>query len=118
MIRMFVFVVAVILVAIAMTGSFAGGPHGPPAAVSLAELHATPGPWDGKQVQVSGQVTDRVSLLGYGGLQIGDQFGNAILVVGATSPAAPGQTMTVSGTFRTAFAIGDLTLPVIMISGP
>ena len=117
MIRIIVFVVAVVVVALFLTGNLGGGPLGPSTSVTLADLHAEPGHWDGKQVTVTGQVGDRVAVLGYGGLKLADGTGNEILVVGATTPAAPGLMMTVEGKFLTAFAIGDLTLPVIMISG-
>jgi len=117
MIRMIAFAAAVVLVALFLTGNFGGGPLGPSTSVTLADLHADPGHWDGKQVTVVGQVGDRIAVLGYGGLKLADSKGNEILVLGATTPSAPGQMMTVDGEFLTAFAIGDLTMPVIFASG-
>lgn len=114
MIRLIVFVVAVVLMALFLTGNYRGGPLGPSNSVTLAELFADPGRWDGKPITVTGQVGDRMAVMGYGGLKLGDSYGNAILVVGATTPAAPGQMMTVEGKFMTALIIGNLTVPVII----
>lgn len=114
MIRVIVFVAAVVLVALFLTGNFRGGPLGPSNSVSLAELFADPGRWDGKPITVTGQVSDRIAVMGFGGLRLQDQLENEILVVGVSNPEAIGQTVTVNGKFITAFAVGNITMPVIL----
>lgn len=114
MIRLIAFVVAVVLLALLLTGNLRGGPLGPSNSVTLAELFADPGRWDGKLITVTGQVGDRIAVMGYGGLKLGDSHGNALLVVGSTTPAALGQMMTVEGKFMTVFIIGNLTVPVMV----
>jgi hypothetical protein len=115
MARLIIFVAAVVLVALLLTGKLGGGPIGPPTTASIAELHDNPGRWDGNPVRVTGQVGDRVAVLGYGGFTLRDQLGNEILVVGVSTPAGIGQTTTVNGKFITAFAVRDVTMPVILV---
>ena len=115
MIRLITFVLAVVLVALLLTGNLGGGPLGPPTTTSIAELHDNPSRWDGNPVRVTGQVGDRIAVLGYGGFMLQDHMGNEILVVGVSTPAGIGQSMTFSGRFMTAFALRDVTLPVIFV---
>lgn len=115
MIRLITFVLAVVLVALLLTGNLGGGPLGPPTTASIADLHDNPGRWDGNPVRVTGQVGDRIAVLGYGGFTLQDQLGNEILIVGASTPAGIGQTMTVTGKFVTAFALRDIVVPVILV---
>jgi hypothetical protein len=115
MIRLFLFIAAVVLMAMFLTGNLGGGPLGPPPRTSIAELFDEPGRWDGEHVRVTGQVRDRVAILGFGGFTLRDQLGKDILVVGAATPAGIGQSMTVSGRFMTAFALRDVALPVILV---
>jgi hypothetical protein len=115
MARSIIFVAAVVLVALLLTGNLGGGPVGAPTTVSIAELHDNPVRWDGNPVQVTGQVSDRVAVLGYGGFTLRDQLGNEILVVGASTPAGVGQTTTVNGKFITAFAVRDIAMTVILV---
>lgn len=117
MARLIIFVAAVILVAALLTGNLGSRALGPPSTASIAELHDNPGRWDGNHVRVTGQVGDRVAVLGYGGFTLRDQVGNEILVVGVSTPAGIGQTMTVNGKFLTAFAVRDITMPVILVGG-
>lgn len=115
MIRLVVFIGAVVLVALFVTGNLGGGPLGPPRAASIAQLLAEPQRWDGTPVRVSGVVGERVAVLGYGGFTLRDRQDNQILVIGATMPAGIGQTVTADGRFLTAFAVGSVSLPVILV---
>lgn len=114
MIRSIALAVTVVLVALVAMERLGSGLLGSPPSVSLSELYADPGHWDNRFVTVTGRVGDRVSVLGYGGLKLSDDSGNEILVIGATSPSAPGKEMKISGKFLTAFTLGNLTVPVIL----
>lgn len=114
MARLVILVAAVVLVGLWLTGHPGGGPLGPPSAASVAELLDDPGRWVGNSVRVTGQVGHRVAVLGYGGFTLRDRAGSQILVLGAATPASIGQTTTVTGKFVTAFAVMDLTMPVIL----
>ncbi len=115
MMRLFVFVGAVVLVALLVTGNLGSGPLGPPKTALIAELLAEPQRWDGNPVRVSGMVGERVAVLGYGGFTLRDRQENEILIIGATMPAGIGQTVTADGRFLTAFAVGSVWLPVILV---
>jgi hypothetical protein len=90
------------------------GPQGPAAPVSLADLAAAPARHDGQRVTVSGRVVDRATVLGVGGVLITDAAGNQLLAAGWTGPVVPGDSVTVTGTYRIALAVGDLQVPVIL----
>ena len=85
--------------------------------ITIGELLLQPEEHDGAAVAVTGQVQNRASLFGVGGFQITDQAGDTIMVVGLTSPKAPGSMVTVNGTFMAAFSLNDLLVPVILVAG-
>ena len=96
-----------------------GAPHmGQPeqaSPVTLAQLAADPGTWDGRDIVVTAKVIDRASVLGLGGVLIGDGEGNELLAAGWTGPAAPGSDVTVRGVYHLALAFGDVQFPVVLI---
>lgn len=115
MARLVIFVASVVLVALLLTGHLGGGSvTGSPTTTSIAELNGNPGRWEGNPVRVTGQVGDRLAVLGYGGFMLRDHSGSQILVVGISTPAGNGQTTTVTGKFIAAFAMMDITMPVIL----
>lgn len=83
--------------------------------VTLAQLAADPGRWDGQEVAVTARVIDRATVLGIGGVLIGDAAGHEVLAAGWTGPTAPGAEVTVRGVYRLAFALGDAQFPVILV---
>lgn len=99
-------------------GPFGHAPAGAATDTTLATLLADPAAWEGRQVAVTGQVRDRANVLGLGGIVIGDAAGNSVTAIGWVDPAAPGETLTVRGEFRTAVALGQLQVPVILITPP
>lgn len=94
------------------------GGDGPGVAVTLAQLAADPARWDGRRITVTAQVIDRATVMGMGGVLIGDAAGNRILAAGWTGPASPGATATVSGEYRLALAVGEVQVPLILIVPP
>lgn len=90
------------------------GPQSAAVPVSLAELAAAPSRHDGQRVTVRGQVVERATVLGVGGVLIADASGHQLLAAGWTGPVVPGETVTVTGTYRVALAVGDLQVPVIL----
>ena len=112
----------IILVAAGLLVWLAIGQHGAvlseaATTASLGQLAADPSHWDGRQVTVSARVIDRATVLGLGGVLIGDGS-NQVLAAGWTGPAAPGEAVTVTGVYRLALAIGDFQVPMILIVNP
>ncbi|WP_156942164.1 hypothetical protein [Hyphomonas adhaerens] len=115
MIRFIGFIAAVVLMALILTTYSGGGPDGPPKQTSIAELRGAPERWDGEHILVTGFIGDRIVLMGFGGFVLRDELGNEILVLGSPALAAIDQTVTINGKFVTAFAAGDITVPVIFV---
>ncbi|AAV95967.1 hypothetical protein SPO2722 [Ruegeria pomeroyi DSS-3] len=115
MARLILFVAAVVLVAMLLTGGFREGPLGPSTTASIEALEADPGQWERKQVRVTGTVGQRIAVAGFGGFVLTDEAGREILVVGQANPASPGQPMTVEGQFVTAFVMGEMSMPAIIV---
>lgn len=89
-------------------------PDGPATATTLAELEAGAGRFEGQLVSVSGTVGERMSAFGWGGVRLADRRGHQVLVLGLAAPPAPGTRLAVTGTYRTAFSLGDISVPVIL----
>lgn len=98
-------------------GNLMRAPAGPATAVTLAAVLAAPDRYEGDLVQVAGRVGDRASVLGFGGFRLLDDMGNDILVLGRAATPAPGDPINVTGQFLTAFAVGDVSVPVIFQRG-
>lgn len=115
MIRLLLFVTAVVMVALLLAGGFREGPLGPSTIASIEALEADPGRWEGKLVRVNGTVGQRVAVAGFGGFILRDDAGREVLVIGQTNPTGPGQPMTVEGQFVTAFVMGDFSVSAIIV---
>jgi hypothetical protein len=110
----------ILMVALGLVVFFLRGEQTPPLfakSITISELLLQPEEHDGAAVAVTGQVQNRASLFGMGGFQITDQKGDTIMVVGLSSPKAPGSMVTVTGTFMAAFSLNDLFVPVILVAG-
>ena len=114
----FFLLAAIALVAFLVFGPPRLGAGGPSSRVTLAELAANPAQWEGRQVTVSARVIDRASVMGVGGVLIGDGSGHQVLAAGWTGPASPGSNVTVQGAYHLALELGDLQVPIILIPPP
>ena len=83
-------------------------------ATSIKDLMSDPASYDGKTVQVDGQVKSNIGALGFGAYQVDD--GTGTITVVTTSGGAPqeGAKVAVEGKFRSGFTIGDQSAVVIM----
>lgn len=115
MVRLILFIAAVVMVALLLTGGFREGPLGPSTIASIEALEVGPGRWERKLVRVTGTVGQRIAIAGFGGFVLRDDAGREILVVGQANPASPGQPMTVEGQYVTAFVMGDLSMSAIIV---
>ena len=81
---------------------------------SIKDLMADPASYDGKTVQVDGEVKSNVGALGMGAYQLDD--GTGTITVITTSGGAPreGARVRSEGKFRSAFTLGDQSAAVIM----
>jgi DNA/RNA endonuclease YhcR with UshA esterase domain len=81
---------------------------------SIKTLMTDPSSYDGKTVQVEGNVTSNVGALGMGAYQVDD--GTGTITVVTTSGGAPleGAKVTLEGKFRSGFTLGDKSAAVIM----
>lgn len=91
-------------------------PGQPPIAVqvTLAALAAEPARWDRQRVTVTGTVIDRVSIMGVGGVRLGDGAGHEVLAAGWTGAVVHGRMATVTGEYRLALTLGQMQVPVIL----
>jgi len=72
-----------------------------------------PARFDGQQVNVAGDVTAAVGVLGYGAYRINDGTGTILVVTKDSGAPREGARVGVSGTFRSAFTLGTETAAVI-----
>lgn len=115
MIRLILILSAAALLGWLALGQVLGGPDEPPVRTTLAAIMANPSIWEGRTVTVAGNVSDRASILGLGTLTLADGTGRQILVLGHISAPDTGAPVDITGRFLTAYAIGQTTLPVIVV---
>ena len=72
-----------------------------------------PGSYDGKVVNVGGEVSQAVGVLGYGGYQLNDGTASILVVTKTHGAPREGARVGVQGTFRSAFTMGTTTAAVI-----
>jgi hypothetical protein len=82
--------------------------------ISIKDLMTDPSSYDGKTVQVEGNVSSNVGALGLGAYQVDD--GTGTITVVTTSGGAPreGAKVAIEGKFRSGFTLGDKSAAVIM----
>lgn len=80
--------------------------------VKIGDILGNPREYAGKNVTVSGQVTEVFSLIAFKYFMLRDNTGEITVVTSRTLPAV-GQKLTVRGTVKEAFAIGNQSLIVI-----
>lgn len=82
-------------------------------ATDVGRLVDQPNEFDGRRVTIRGVVVDRAAIMGVGGYRL--KQGNAeIFVVSGRGIPPPGAEITVSGTFKQAFAIGGFQYAVLV----
>ena len=72
-----------------------------------------PGRFDGQEVNVAGDVTAAVGVLGYGAYRLNDGTGTILVVTKNAGAPREGAKVGVTGTFRSAFTLGTETAAVI-----
>jgi hypothetical protein len=83
------------------------------ATTSVKTLLDDPGRYDGKTVQISGEVTGAVGVLGYGGYRVDDGTGSILVVTKTGGAPREGAKVGVEGVFRSGFTLGAQTAAVI-----
>lgn len=81
-------------------------------ATKIADIVADPRKYDGREVTVSGEVTDTTNLIFAKYFKVDDGSGEIVVVTERPLPRE-GEKVTVKGRVRQAFAIGELQLLVI-----
>ena len=81
----------------------------------IKELLDDPGRFDGKSVNIAGEVTQAAGVLGVGAYQVNDGTGT-LTVVNETGSGTPrvGAKVGVEGTFRSAFTLGSRSIAVLV----
>lgn len=113
MVRMLIVVLVVLAAVVVWKGGLGPG-DGEAVQASIADLLRRPNDYEGRSVRVSGTVEERFSLMGVGGFRLGDGAGSSIAVAGLTASPPPGEALTVTGVFHTAFTAGAYQWPLIL----
>jgi hypothetical protein len=79
----------------------------------IGELLDNPAKYDGKTVQVEGEVKESVGGLGIGGYQVRDDTGTLTVVTETAGPPRSGSTINVKGTFQALITLGSRSLAVL-----
>lgn len=90
--------------------------HWPNQVMTIGALTGNPAKFDGQQVRVSGVVAARFGIMGLGGFRLRDPGSGeeiAVVVLGGAMPEK-GSTVSVSGKFGQAIAIGKVSGAVII----
>ena len=81
---------------------------------SIKNLLADPGKYDGKTVQIRGQVEQSVGALGFGAYEVKDATGTIPVVTQGGGAPSRGTEVGVQGTFRAAYTLGTSSRAVIV----
>ncbi len=79
----------------------------------IGDIRGNPRKYAEKEVTVSGQVTEVLSLIAFKYFVLRDETGQITVITSRPLPAV-GQKLTVHGIVREAFSLGDQSSPVIM----
>lgn len=81
--------------------------------IPIGQLLANPGQYDGKTVNIKGQVQESAGGLGLGEYQLKDATGQLSVLTATGGPPPKGSTIGVKGKFQSVFALGDKRLAVL-----
>lgn len=81
---------------------------------SIQALLSDPGKYDGKTVQIAGEVENSIGALGYGAYEVKDNTGTLPVVTQGGGAPARGSRVGVQGTFRAAYTLGTQSRAVII----
>jgi hypothetical protein len=84
--------------------------------VSIEALDRSPGQYDGRSVEISGVIADRMSVLGAGAYRVRDDEGRHVVVIGLARMPGLNERVTVSGMYRVAFTFGVIQIPVLVVA--
>jgi hypothetical protein len=84
--------------------------------VTIKELLDDPSQYNGKSVQVQGDVKENLGVLGYGAYRLDDGTGSITVVSKESGAPREGANVKVQGKFRSAFTLGTRNAAVIMES--
>jgi len=86
-----------------------------PQTTPIKQLLDDPARFEGKTVRISGNVTESIGALGYGGYQVDDGTGKLTVVVeGGGGAPRVGAKVGVEGTFRSAFTLGTKSVAALI----
>ena len=81
---------------------------------SIKQLLSDPGKYDGKTVQIAGQVEQSIGALGFGAYEVKDQTGTIPVVTQGGGAPSRGAEVGVEGTFRAAYTLGTQSRAVVV----
>jgi len=81
---------------------------------SIKELLSDPGKYDGKTVQIAGQVEQSIGALGFGAYEVKDKTGTIPVVTEGGGAPSRGTEVGVEGTFRAAYTLGTQSRAVVV----
>jgi hypothetical protein len=81
---------------------------------SIKTLLSDPGKYDGKTVQIAGEVQGSIGALGFGAYEVKDGSGTIPVVTEGGGAPARGARVGVEGTFRAAYTLGISSRAVIV----
>jgi hypothetical protein len=79
----------------------------------VGRLLDDPAAYDGKTVRITGEVTQNISMMGYGAYWVDDGTGTITIVAKEGGAPRQGSRVTVSGEFRSGFTFGTSSMAVI-----
>lgn len=79
----------------------------------IGELLDNPAKYDGKEVQVKGEVKESAGGLGLGAYQVRDDTGTLTVVSESGGPPRTGSKISVKGTFEALITLGSRSLAVL-----
>ena len=81
---------------------------------SIKQLLSDPGKYDGKTVQIAGQVEQSIGALGFGAYEVKDKTGTIPVVTEGGGAPSRGTEVGVEGTFRAAYTLGTQSRAVVV----
>jgi hypothetical protein len=81
---------------------------------SISTLLSDPGKYDGKTVNIAGEVQGSIGALGFGAYEVKDGTGTIPVVTEGGGAPSRGARVGVEGTFRAAYTLGTMSRAVLV----